>query len=177
MKSIIAILMLFVSVVVLLTACAAEPINEAASAATAVTTGGASVASTAPEAPLDPVSEAKAELESKGWENIQVTEDFLDFRARWGVIVEPTDKDKGLRLTNVIGETEGDHDTPLSAVVMIAYSDDQPMGKRYMIFYASKSGRVMETYWDDQTGEAHIKSQEEILRVDDQALWDFMYSY
>jgi hypothetical protein len=176
-KNTIAILVLLCLAILSFTACAAEPINETASAATAVTTGEANVTSTAPEAPLDPVSEAKAELESKGWENIQVAEGFLDFRARWGIIIEPTDEEKSLRLTNVIGEIEGKDDCPISAVVIIAFSDDMPMGKRYAIFYVSKAGRPMETYWDDATDQAHIKSQNEILQADDQALWHYMYSH
>jgi len=170
MEKTLTILALLLSFAIFLTACASEPASETTSATTAVTTG---VTSTAPEEPLDPVGEAKAELESKGWEDIRVVEGHMDFRPWGGLILEPTDKEKDWSIVNVMGHG-GDDRNPITAIIKIAFSDETPMGGRYKVMYVSQGGRAMDTYMVD--GKEYV-DMNKTLHADDQVLWDYMYSY
>jgi len=183
MKTTIAILALLCVAVLSFAACASESAPEPTSEAPIVTTDEASETSatsetsTAPEEPLDPVSEAKAELERKGWENIRVVEGHMDYR-QWGaLILEPTDEEKDWSIVNVMGQVDGMYNNPITAIIKIAFSKEEPVGERYQAFYVSQGGRVKDTYYDSDAGKVRVIDQKEIVSADDEDLWHYMYSY
>ena len=114
------------------------------------------------------IKEVKDELESKGWNNIEVVEGEAD-SSRWGgLVLEDTVKDVDFLLYTVIGQVDGKFDNPISVVVKIVFTSEYPKGARDEVFYVSKAGRYESAEHFDPGG---------ILIATDKELWDYMYSY
>ncbi len=120
------------------------------------------------------VREVKADMEKKGWKNIEVTEGFLDEKIgeQTGLVLERTDEEKKMHIISVSGQIEGKYGNPLFAVVELVYDDEMSQGEIYQIFYVSSSGRIMTPEYNDISDDPNS-----LLNADDQELWYYMYSY
>ncbi len=121
--------------------------------------------------------EVKADMEEKGWKDVDYKEGLIYDSFRESVVIEPSEEEKGLLIYSVWGHTDGMYDNPITAVVEIALNGERQEGEIYKIFYVSKAGRDSFVSAYDEKQSYSYFDEDEVVFADDKDLWDYMYSY
>lgn len=129
-----------------------------------------------PENSANIIEAVAAELKSKGWNDIEVDEGFIDEKIteQTSSILSRTDDEKDMNVYFVSGQAKKYFFNPLFVYVEIAYDDEPSEGEIYRVFYSSSSGRDLNAQpWQMYS----TVGADEIMSVDDQRLVRYMYSY
>lgn len=120
--------------------------------------------------------EVKEELESKGWEVLQLIEGWGDWETWriYGQLAQLTEEEKNMNVFTVWGQWEGLAENSIDIVVRIVFDDESPDGRIYKVFYQSLAGRYLAADYFISGSPVEI---DEILTTDDEELLEFMYSY
>ena len=118
---------------------------------------------------VEVVNSAKEELTGKGWGDLDAFEGEVDYKAQYGVSLEPTNTDENAVLYTVLGKVDGKNNNPITVIIQYLFSADSPKGKLVNVIYISKSGR-------NSIGDDYFENNK-IVDADDRELWNLMYSY